>query len=171
MSKRFIIAAILALLLPVLSFAAEPPHTFGMVFEMRNLLLTIDPYTDGYQAGAGVKWWPGKSFALRGLVGMDFNTLDGVTTMDAGVSAAAEYHLITGKISPYIGALVGLRVAIAAENALDVYAGAMGGAEMNVWENIGVFAEYELLMSIDANGFTIALGTGGVQIGLIVYLK
>lgn len=170
MFKRLCIACIL-IVLPLASFAAETPHNFGLVFEMRNLLLTIDPYTDGYQAGAGVKWWPGKSLALRGLVGANLNVFEGVATMQAGVSAALEYHLALGRISPYLGALAGFRVNIAAENSIDLYAGALGGAEMSIWENISAYAEYGLLMSLDTNGFTLSLGQGGVQVGLIIYLK
>jgi hypothetical protein len=169
MIKR-VAVAICALLLPAFVFAAEPSRSFGLLFQMRNLLLSIDPYTDGYQAGAGVKWWMMKNIALRGLVGLDLNINNGEVTADAGVSAALEYHPVAAKVSPYLGALAGVRMAIALENAIDIYAGAMAGVEMSIWENIGAYAEYELLMSLDTNGFNLGIGPGGgVQIGLIIY--
>jgi hypothetical protein len=169
--KKFAAVVLLCLCLSAsLSAAETAQQSLGFVFEMKNLLLSINPYDDGYQTGAGLKWWMMKNIALRGLLNFDLNIFNNVTTMDLGVSCGLEYHLTQSKASPYIGAFAGTRMTMAAVNAFDVYAGGMAGVEMRVWENVGAFVEYDLLLRLDAAGFTAGIGAGGgAQVGLIVY--
>ncbi len=172
--KKLLAVLILCLAVATAASAAETAQTqtFGFLFEMKNLLLSIDSYDDGFQTGLGLKYWLMKNLALRGVVSLDMN-IDpaGVLTADIGLGCGAEYHPVaTAKVSPYFGGFAGVRMAIAAENAIDIYFGGMAGAEMRVWENIAVFAEYDLLARIDAEGFTIGLEAGGgAQVGLIMY--
>jgi hypothetical protein len=152
--------------------AADAAQDLGFIFEMRNLLLSINAYDDGYQAGAGLKWWMMKNVALRGLVNLDFNIFEDVTTAELGLGCGAEYHPFQLKASPYLGGFAGGRVVMATgvENAADLYFGGMAGVEMRVWENVAAFAEYDLLVRFDAEGFTMGIGAGGgAQVGLIVY--
>jgi hypothetical protein len=168
--KRVCCVLVLVLVVFALPLSAQANKTFGLIFEMNNLLVSIGPYNDSYQAGAGLKWWAAKNLAFRGLVNLDFNSNAGVTTMDLGFGAAVEFHPTPNKASPYLGGLVGTRVAIAAGNAIDLYLGGLGGVEVNVWENIGMYAEYALLLSIDANGVSVGIGpAGGARLGIIVY--
>jgi hypothetical protein len=169
--KKFAVVAVLCLCVCVSLSAAEPAQqTLGFVFEMKNLLLSINPYDDGYQTGAGLKWWMMKNIALRGLLNFDLNIFNNVTTAELGLSCGLEFHFTQTKVSPYVGGFAGTRMTVAAVNAIDLYAGAMAGVEMRVWENVGAFAEYDLLLRLDAAGFTAGIGAGGgAQVGLIVY--
>jgi hypothetical protein len=150
---------------------AQGNRSLGFIFEMSNVLASsLGPYNDNYQAGAGLKWWLSKNMAMRGLLGLNFNTAGGVITTDIGLSCGAEFHLAPAKVSPYFGGFVGTHALLAAANVVDIYFGGMGGVEMNIWENINVYAEYALLVSILPTGFSIGIGpTGGTRLGLILY--
>ena len=170
--KKLLALAIVCIILPASVHAAETSQNFGLIFEMRNLLLSINPYDDGYQAGAGLKWWMMKNTALRGLLNFDMNINAGVTTAELGFSCGIEYHPVQVKASPYFGGFAGVRMVGDGVNpiAVDLYAGGMGGVEVRVWENVAAFAEYDLLLRLDAAGFSAGIGAGGgAQVGLIVY--
>jgi opacity protein-like surface antigen len=186
MRKRTIIIVLLAILTFAGAYAAPAKaktstasatdSQFAFVFDLKNLLLSIEEFEDGYQAGAGLKWWAMDILAVRGLANLNLNALDGVTTTAFGISAGAEWHpLQRRKVSPYVGGLAGFRATTIAptgngENRIDIYFGAMGGAEIAVWENLSFYAEYNLIGSIDANGFTLDLGgANSAQLGLLVY--
>lgn len=154
-----------------------PRGSLGFLFGA-NSALSFDGFADGYQAGAGLKYWLSPTFALRGLLGVEHNTvLSGATsTTTIGLGAAGEWHLLTGSVSPYAGALCGARMLAETGQALrfDVYAGALGGVEVKIYGPISAFAEYQLLASFDSNGFSLNLGTdgsggGSALIGLAVY--
>jgi len=114
--------------------------------------------------------------AVRGLANFKLNTLENVTPTSFGLSAGAEWHpLQRKKVSPYLGGFAGIRATTVAPNPgdanrIDIYFGGTGGAEIAVWENISFYAEYNLIGSIDANGFTIDLGgANSAQLGLLLY--
>jgi hypothetical protein len=174
MKKAIFILALLAALFPLTAQAASPLHysNFGLVFDLQSLLLSTDSFNDGYQAGAGLKWWMRDKLALRSLLTFEFNSLEAVNTTMAGLSAGLEWHPAPKRISPYLGGFLGLRMtaATAEETAFDFYLGGMGGVEMAIWQNINVYGEYELVASIDADGFTVGMGgPGAVHLGMIVY--
>lgn len=150
--------------------------SLAFVFDLKNLLLSIEEFEDGYQAGIGVKWWPVDILAVRGLANFSLNSLNNDTTTAFGVSGGAEWHpLQRQKVSPYLGAFAGVRATMVAPNPgdanrIDIYFGGTGGAEVAVWENLSFYAEYNLIGSIDANGFTVDLGgTNSAQLGLLIY--
>jgi opacity protein-like surface antigen len=168
--KKLLVLLILFFAITASIHAADAAQSLGFIFEMRNLLLSIDSYDDGFQAGAGLKWWMMNTLALRGLLNFDLNIFEGNTTAEIGLGCGAELHPVKAKVSPYFGGFVGTRLVMDVENAVDFYFGGMAGVEMRVWENVGAFAEYDLLMRFDADGFTMGIGAGGgAQIGLIIY--
>ena len=168
--KKLCVFMILILAFAASVHAADAAQSFGFIFEMRDLLLSIDSYEDGFQAGAGLKWRMMDTLALRGLLNFELNIFEGDTTAEIGLSCGAEFHPVKAKVSPYLGGFAGTRVIMDAESAVDLYFGGMAGVEMRVWENVGAFAEYDLLVRFDADGFTMGIGAGGgAQIGLIIY--
>jgi hypothetical protein len=176
--KKAIFVLALALVAALSPLAAQPAakashySDFGLIFDLQSLLLSTDSFEDGYQAGAGLKWWMRDKLALRGLFTFEFNSLEAVNETMAGLSAGLEWHPAPKKISPYLGGFLGMRMtAVTAEDpAFDLYMGGMGGVEMAIWQNINVYGEYELVASLDADGFTVGMGgPGAVHLGLIVY--
>ena len=89
-----------------------------------------------------------------------------------GVSAAYEHHLSTGKISPYVGGIVGTGLQLGTVQNLTVYLGGLLGAEVQVIERVAFFVEYALLFRMDEPDFLIDLGIGNnAQLGVIIYLQ
>ena len=149
----------------------------GILFSAKNLL-ALGGYEDGYMAGAGLKYWIHPNFAARALVGIEhntpLNTSNSTTTI--GLGLAGEWHPSRGEASPYVGALAGMRTLgrPGQQTAADFYFGGLFGAEVKLLSSISAFVEYDLLLSMDSNGFSLNLGTDGsgggrVLIGLIVY--
>jgi hypothetical protein len=157
------------------SASSGTPSQFAFIFDLKNLLLSIEEFEDGYQAGAGIKWWALDSIAVRGLANLNLNAQDDVLTTSFGISAGAEWHPIKKKVSPYLGGFAGIRATAVSPNPgdanrIDIYFGGMGGAEIAVWENLGFYAEYNLVAAIDANGFTVDFGgANSAQLGLLIY--
>ncbi|PKL24657.1 MAG: hypothetical protein CVV47_09485 [Spirochaetae bacterium HGW-Spirochaetae-3] len=173
MKKTFLALAI-ALLASQFS-VAEPAKAgvgrgIGLVFDFQGFLETVGSYEDGYQAGAGKKWWFEDSLALRGLASVAYNAIDGESSSAWGLSAACEWHPARRKASPYLGGFLGARATMAAENRIDLYFGGLGGVELAFWENVSLYAEYNMLASVDVDGFSVSLGgEDSAQLGFIVY--
>lgn len=155
---------------------------FGLIFNFQNLLVDLLPYDDGYQNGAGLKYWLSETLALRGLLGLNFNSYTppggtASTTTLFSLGAAAEFHARkTGKVSPYAGGFFGTRMEFlpATDPAADFYLGAMAGAEYRVLDFLSFFGEYQLRMTFDAAGTTISLADianprAGAVFGIILY--
>ncbi len=149
----------------------------GIVFNVPNLLLDVDNASlDGVSAGLGLKYWLGQKAAIRGVLEFNYNsdsTPPATSTTAFGLSGAFEYHLVKAKVSPYVGGLAGIRITAATGAASDFgfFIGAMLGAEVAVLDYLGLFAEYDLLLTMNEPLFGINLGIGnGAAIGLIVYL-
>lgn len=147
---------------------------WGLLFDLGNIL-SAETYSDGYQAGAGMKYRMREGFALRGLVGIDCNVLDSVASTTLGLGAAGEWHLASGTVSPYAGPLAGMRFLFrtGSDNLVDIYFGAMFGVEVEVIRQLSIFAEYDLVASLDASGFSLGLGgtgsgAGGARMGFSV---
>ncbi len=154
--------------------AGEPanPH-LGIIFNVANLLMSIVDYSDSVQGGAGLKLWLNDNMAVRGL--FDFSYLNdptlGPSSMTIGAAADFEYHFIRAKISPYGGGLAGFQITTGPANNLVLYFGAIFGAEVELLENLSLFAEYNLLLKIDEPELRLDLGIGNdAQIGLIIYI-
>jgi hypothetical protein len=184
MNRRVIIAALLVLfvvLLPAGLAAQEEEKTglnlkdkrLGLIFNFIGLTGDlIFEHTDNVQGGLGMKLWLGEKSAVRALLDLRHQNFDGTTDTWIGVSGAFEYHFIQRRVSPYGGGLVGLTVKTGTTNDLGLYFGALLGAEFELVENLNLFGEYNLIVSINEPDFTIDLGLGNnTQIGIIVYLN
>jgi hypothetical protein len=188
MKRRSIaLAAALVFLLPGLALAEgsssaksggdAPSGRWGLLFSAKNLL-ALDGFEDRYQAGAGVKFWATPSIAARGLLCLDHNTApdSGPSRTTVGLGLAGEWHPSRGAISPYVGALFGTRALARTdqETAIAFYFGGIFGAEAKLLDAVSFFAEYELVASVDATGFSVNLGTGNLGggqaiIGFAIY--
>lgn len=179
MKKHFLIVLLVLYVMCALQAQEEAPKngffdSFGLVFTMQNLLLDVDNYFDGYQAGAGGKYWLNKNWAIRGLmmVHHQSDASAGVNETWLGFSAIGEYHFMDRKLSPYIGPLAGTRLRFDNGNFIDLYFGMAVGGEMQLFKNLSAFAEYNLIAAIDDDGFGIDFGNGNnASLGIIMYFK
>ena len=145
----------------------------GLIFNIGPQVFAIGEAGDPVQAGLGLKYWLGEKAALRGLLAFNYlsDSVAGTSNTSFGLSGTFEYHFLTGKVSPYTGGLAGIRIDTGAANNFRFYLGGILGAEVAVMDNLGLYAEYNLLLSMDEPQFEIDLGIGnGAQIGVIVYL-
>lgn len=151
-----------------------PEKRFGLIVNFRGLadFALFDEHNDGFQSGLGMKLWLGEKSAVRAL--LDFYHLNDsvTTTTNFGLGGAFEYHLLQRRVSPYLGALAGLLVQTGPANNVGLYFGGMLGAEFELVENLNLFGEYALQVSIIDPDFEIDLGLGNnAQVGIIVYLN
>jgi hypothetical protein len=168
----------LALLLAcgaALSAGAQGKGKLGIVFNLWDLLggTSSTASNDGLSAGLGAKYWLGDKMALRGLVGFEHYRDTAADTTDTyfGVSGAFEYHFVAGRVSPYAGGLVGLRIQGGDTSNLGLLLAGLFGVELRVMESLGLFAEYSLRLFMDEPETNIVLGAGNnAAIGLVVYL-
>jgi hypothetical protein len=145
----------------------------GLIFNFIGLSNDlIDENNDGVQGGLGLKLWLGEKTAVRALLDLYHENDSGTTNTTFGVGAAFEYHFLQRRVSPYGGGLAGLTVDTGTANNLGLYFGVLLGAEFELVENLNLFGEYNLLVSIDEPIFEVDLGLGNnAQIGIIVYLN
>jgi len=157
--------------------ASSGGGAWGLLFNAKNVL-ALDGFEDGYQAGAGVKYWVLPAIAARALVGVNHNAAKdpGPTKTTIGLGLAGEWHPKSGAVSPYLGALAGFRslAQTGQDTSADFYFGALFGAEAKLIGAVSLFAEYDLVASFDADGFTLRLGlddtgAGDALLGIIVY--
>jgi hypothetical protein len=176
-SLALVVIFVAAQAVAVYSQAPSQKSKLGLVFNAKNLL-SLNGYEDCYQAGAGFKYWILPAFAARGLVGIEHNTNSAgdASTTTLGLGLAGEYHPVQKDVSPYVGGLLGLRSLFVTDQttAVDLYFGGLAGVEFKVLGPVSAFAEYDLVATLDSNGFSINLGTDGsggpaATIGLIVY--
>jgi hypothetical protein len=181
-SLLFLVASLS--LFPLLAFGQGKgglENRWGFLFDCKNLL-ALNGFEDGYQAGAGVKYWVTPDIAARALTRIDHNTppeeSTALASTEIGLGVAGEWHpKQRAAASPYIGALAGfqtLSIENADETLIDLYFGGIFGVEVKLLNTISCFAEYQLLAAWDADGFTLSLGTEGSDgsralLGLIFY--
>ena len=161
--------------------SAGDSNRWGLLFDCKNLL-ALNGFEDGYQAGAGVKYWITSEIAARALARIDHNTppeeSTALASTEFGLGLAGEWHPDQrAAASPYVGGLAGFQI-LAEENApetlIDFYLGGIFGVEVKLLSAVSCFAEYQLLAAWDDAGFTLSLGTEGSDksralIGLIFY--
>ena len=129
--------------------------------------------SDGLSAGLGLKYWLGDKTALRALLDFEYYRDTAADTRDTffGLSGAFEYHFTKGKVSPYTGGLVGLRIQGGDASNLGLLLAGLFGVEVRVLDALGLFAEYNLSVFIDEPDTNIVLGAGNnAAIGVVVYL-
>lgn len=172
--KRFLLILTLVSSASIAIHSSEPSGPWALVFSLQDVLST-DAFIDGYQAGAGLKYRLSPDLDLRGLLGIDHNANAGVTRTVLGFGTALEWHFSEGSVSPYAGPLTGARMLFETgqPGRVDLYFGALFGAEIKVAGPLYLFAEYDLVASFDADGFTVRLGIpsgglAGAQAGFIV---
>ncbi|HEQ72350.1 MAG TPA: hypothetical protein ENN69_07665 [Spirochaetia bacterium] len=161
--------------------AKNGDHTndIGIMFQIENVNRPLDNYTDGGffggQGGLGIRWWPLKELALRGVVYMDFQTITATddTAFYMGVSVGAEYHFLQGIVSPYAGGLAGIEfVSDATQSAMDYHIGGFLGVELSALEFLSLFVEYSLLVTVREPGIEVDLGYNHLPtFGLIIYFN
>jgi hypothetical protein len=175
------VAIALSCLLAALSLGAQPKAgakkesgdktDMAFLFSFSEGRVLPASYNDGYQAGAGLKYWFSEAWSARALLAVKVvhASLDDTTTSTFGLSAAGEYHLRVGAASPYVGALVACQILSEDTGGFVDYAfGPLGGLELVVLKNLSLFAEYQALFVRDINGFSFALGQKPV-FGFAVY--
>jgi hypothetical protein len=153
--------------------------SFGIMFQIESLNTPIDNYTDGGffggQGGVGVRYWLLRELVLRGVVNFDFlsDSATDESTTNFGLSLGAEYHFITGIVSPYAGALAGLELlADASGTSADYHLGAVIGVEITALDFLAFFVEYSLLVTFRQTGTEIDFGYNHLPtFGLIIYIN
>jgi hypothetical protein len=151
-----------------------PDKRFGLIVNFAGLgdFALFDEYNDGFQGGLGMKLWLGEKSAVRALLDL-YHLNDSVTKSTTfGVGGAFEYHLLQRRVSPYLGALAGIQVETGATNNVGLNFGATMGAEFELVENLNLYGEYALQVSIKDPNFIIDLGLGNAgRLGIIIYLN
>jgi hypothetical protein len=174
MNRKTLLAIGLMLLLALgatLSAGAQE-QKWGLVFNLWDVAAGSVDSSDGLSAGAGAKYWIAEKMAIRGLLDFEYvrNSTTDTSSTFFGLGAAFEYHLVTGRVSPYTGALVGVGI-IPDPSEVRFTLGGLLGVELRVMQALGLFAEYSLRMSIVDPFFSIVLGAGNnAAIGVVVYL-
>ncbi len=167
---------------PAAPAKTAPKETAGSFLGGRDLGLIVNLVTpfilagagDSVQTGLGMKLWLNDRSVLRGLVSftLDIDTVADTTDMGFGLSAAYEHHWSTGKVSPYVGGIVGTQMGIGAGPGLSVYLGGLLGAEVEIIESVAFFAEYALIFRMADPNLFIDLGIGNnAFLGVIIYLQ
>ena len=196
--KRWIVVVfIIVLLSTAASVYSQDPlaqggkRTIGLIFNAPSILLEIE----SYQAGMGLKLWAG-NFAFRFLG--DFFGSNSSDTFSFDVGVAAEYHLLDGRVSPYVGGFVSSGLTSQTTTVDDdnwvqattvpITGGAIFGAEFYLFEFLSLFAEYNLAIDFlitntdtsvlgtvttdSSNSFVFDAGVGNnSKIGIVIYLK
>ncbi len=169
--------SLLGLAMPLAAADGDSGGKWGLMFSAQNLLAP-NGYKDGYQPGAGVKYWITPAIAARGLLSIEYNKPKGsdISTTLLGFGLAGEWHPKSAGVSPYLGPLLGLQSQMITDQTtlMNLYIGALFGAEFKVIGPLSAYAEYDLVASWDSNGTTVSLGTDGsgggkAMIGFIVY--
>jgi len=157
-------------------FAQAQNGSWALMFDISDTF-NVKAFKDGYQGGAGCKYYAWPTLAFRALADIDFVTaVDpvGARTVNSALSLGlgVEKHLKTEGVSPYWGGLLGARTLsqTGQPNRIDFYFGALFGLEVAIFRNFSLFAEYDLVASLGADGFSIRLGNDkGTLFGVAVY--
>jgi hypothetical protein len=140
---------------------------WGLIFNTDNLL-----DLESYQGGIGVKIRTGENSALRGLLDVYYSNSS--NTFSTALGVAYERHFKPGKFSPYWGGMIQagyttLTSKIDADNwtkndSIPISGGILFGAEVFVFENISIFAEYGACLTGIIKSTTVSV-TGTVTSG------
>jgi hypothetical protein len=142
----------------------------GLIINMVTPFIMTEA-ADGVNTGLGMKLWLSDRSVVRGLVDFTLQTAGGTTDMTFGLSAAYEYHLATGTVSPYLGGVLGTQIVTGAGANMVLFFGGLLGAEVKIIDSVSFFAEYILRFEMDEPTFTIDLGIGNnTLMGIIIYL-
>ena len=188
--RRWLFVLVFAAVCAALAFGAEakpaapektaPKEPAGSFLGGRDLGLIVSmpmptyifEAGDGVNSGLGMKLWLSDRSVVRGLLDFNLQTGGGTTDMTIGLSAAYEYHLATGNVSPYVGGVLGTQIVTGTGANMVLFFGGLLGAEVKIIDSVSFFAEYILRFEMDEPTFTIDLGIGNNAIlGIIIYLQ
>lgn len=175
MIKKGLIVLALFLMVSIAASAAEDSYSaekgdIGIMFHISGFPAVFTPYSDGELVGAGVKYLFSPEFRLRGLLSFSVDPNgDNPSVSNLALSAVGEYHFISGKASPYVGALVGTELIFSDDSTYYLYFGAVAGVELKIYQMIFAYAEYSGLFSFNDQGLGFSFGKN-VQLGVIIYL-
>ena len=150
---------------------AQAKHDVALLFSLENITSITEPYNDGFQTGAGVKYWFSEKIGARALLAMTVtpNKSTNTSATRLGVSVAGEYHPRPGKASPYVGGIVGTQLLFDDTGSYFNYsAGVLGGVEVRLISNIALYGEYQAIFVNDINGFGFQLGDQAL-LGIAIY--
>ena len=171
--KRIALFSLL-FLISMTAFSQETSESLfektGIIFGFQDLLNPKD-FEDGYQTGVGVKAWLSDSSALRVLLRFQLIPTTDPSTSHFGLGAAYEHHFVQGTVSPYLGAFAGTSVVTdGGGSTVDLYFGGIFGGEMKLLDYLNIFGEYNLIFTVNDDGFGIDFGTGNnAHFGFILY--
>lgn len=178
MKVRFI-SGMVALLLSVSMAMAAEDVAGSITSGSKALLFTFSGLNslgaNAYNGGIGGKYFLNNALAIRASLqftnnststpAVSPNTLDGSSSSTrVGITAGGEYHLLTSRVSPYVGAALGLssltndtktsavsaatqqetKNAIGSTAGMTFSIGALGGIEFFLTKELSLGAEYQL---------------------------
>jgi outer membrane protein W len=174
---RFLCCAALLLVANFLYADTKAPagmhakNDMAILFHLENLTEIVSPYNDGFQGGAGFKYWFSERISGRALLAATVtpNTTTDTSTTTLGLSIAGEYHPRPGRASPYIGGIVGTQFRFDdTGNYFNYSAGALGGVEVLLFSNFSIYGEYQALLVHDVDGLGFRLGDQAL-LGFAIY--
>ena len=166
-------------------------RNMGLIFNTTNILMDLD----SYQGGFGFKGSLEK-YELRSMA--DFLFRNNPNAFAINFSFALEEHFMPGRISPYLGGILGagfiyLKTEVDANNWTQVFTfplslGGLLGVEVFIFEFLSLFVEYNLAASVGLNinrtssagvittdftfDYSLDLGMGNQsKIGMVIYFK
>lgn len=129
-------------------FSTENPYKTGIIFNVTDILLDLD----SYQGGIGIKRYFKDPWAYR--LAFDFGYSNSSNSWLISLGNTLEYHIITGRISPYIGGYLDIGYAsykdeIDTDNwtkvtSIPISTGPILGVEIEVFNVLSLFAEYSV---------------------------
>jgi hypothetical protein len=175
-----IFLTLLILVVCISLFSQTKPNTsrnrIGMLCNF-ELVKPIINYSDSVISGCGIKYWLLDVLPLRALVFVNIlsNSTTNETISDYGFSLAAEYHFISGPVSPYVGAFAGAEILsdTLAQTGVDYHLGGLFGAEIDTPLNyLSFFVEYSLYVIFQEQGTKVDLGKDHLPtLGVIIYFN
>lgn len=143
----------------------------AFLFSFTSLALPLSSYGDGFQSGAGFKYWIAEEIAARALLTAltEPDAVTGTSTTTLGFSAAGEYHLSLGTASPYIGGLIAASFLFDdSGDYIDYALGLFAGVELSLLRNLSLYGEYQALLVRDVSGLAFSIGAKPL-LGIAVY--
>ncbi len=147
----------------------------GLIFSFDSTTLGLTSYNGGF----GLKYGAG-AWAVRGLLELSLSS----SVIQSTAGLAYEFHLNTGRISPYLGAdlnvgFIDFILGTTSSIVMPVHAGGFVGVEVFPLEFLSLFAEYELgadLQVIFGPPLTVnylaSIGMGnGAKVGIVVWFS
>jgi hypothetical protein len=167
----FVLCLVVVLVFGAALAAGAQQQKLGLIFNLWDFGDVSS--ADGLSSGLGIKYWLGDNMAIRGLLDFLYDRNSAADTTDTffGLSGAFEYHFVSGRVSPYAGGLVSVRIQGGDVSNLGLLLGGLFGVELRVMDVLGLFGEYQLGLFADEPITQIFLRAGNnAAFGVVVYL-